>query len=65
MRTTLDLDQELLRGAQEATGVKVKTQVIEMGLQALIEQAARRRLAAMRGAIPQAKSAPRRRARAS
>jgi Arc/MetJ family transcription regulator len=60
MRTTLDLDQHLLEAAQKATGVKGKTAVLEMGLRALIEQHARRRLAALGGSIPKAR-APRRR----
>jgi Arc/MetJ family transcription regulator len=60
MRTTLDLDERLLEEAQRATGVTGKTAVIEQGLRALVEQAARRRLAALGGAIPEAR-APRRR----
>lgn len=60
MRTTLDIDERLLEEAQRATGVTGKTAVIEQGLRVLVEQAARRRLAALGGAIPQAK-APRRR----
>jgi Arc/MetJ family transcription regulator len=60
MRTTLDLDEKLLEQAQRATGTTGKTAVIEKGLQALIEQAARRRLATLAGTLPRAR-APRRR----
>jgi Arc/MetJ family transcription regulator len=60
MRTTLDLDEELLEAAARATGAPTKTALIELGLRALIEQAARRRLAERRGTIPKA-GAPRRR----
>ncbi len=60
MRTTLNLDEKLLAEAMEATGAPSKTATVTLGLKALIAQAARRRLAALRGQIPGAK-APRRR----
>jgi len=62
MRTTLDIDEKLLAEAQRSTGTTGKTAVIEKGLHALIEQAARRRLAALRGALPRVRSPRRRRA---
>jgi Arc/MetJ family transcription regulator len=49
MRTTLDLDGELLHKALEETGAKTKTEVIELGLRALLEREARRRLKALYG----------------
>jgi len=61
IRTTLDLDADLLEKAQRATGVTGKTAVIELGLRTLVEQSARRRLALLAGTIPRAKAAPRRR----
>ncbi|HZP41157.1 MAG TPA: type II toxin-antitoxin system VapB family antitoxin [Candidatus Binatia bacterium] len=61
MRTTLDLDEKLLEEAQRATGTTGKTAVIEEGLRALVQQAARRRLAALAGTMPSAKAARRRR----
>ena len=61
MRTTLNLDDQLLEEAQRATGIQVKTELIERGLEALIEEAARKRLAALGGKIPQARRVPRRR----
>jgi Arc/MetJ family transcription regulator len=61
MRTTLDLDRQLLEQAQKETGAPSKTATIELGLRALLEQAARRRLAALGGTVPAAAAPPRRR----
>jgi Arc/MetJ family transcription regulator len=52
MRTTLDLDAELLTEAMKETRAKSKTEVIEMGLRSLLERAARQRLKALYGRIP-------------
>jgi Arc/MetJ family transcription regulator len=52
MRTTLDLDDELVQQALEATGAKSKTEVIELGLRSLLEREARRRLGALYGKVP-------------
>ena len=64
MRTTLDLDQTLLLEALRVTGARTKTDVVEMGLQALIQRAAQTRLARLFGKMPEAKAPPRRRAEA-
>jgi Arc/MetJ family transcription regulator len=61
MRTTLNIDDGLIEEAQRATGIQVKTQLIERGLEALIEEAARKRLAALGGTISDARRVPRRR----
>ena len=61
MRTTLNIDAELLAEAQRTTGIDSKTKVIETALRALIEQSARKRLAALYGKIPNAKAPERRR----
>ena len=61
MRTTLDIDGELLAAAQRAAGVDSKTRVIEIALRALVERAARKRLAALHGALRKAKAPKRRR----
>ena len=53
MRTTLDLDADLVRRALHETGAKSKTEVIEMGLRALLEREARKRLKALFGEGPQ------------
>jgi Arc/MetJ family transcription regulator len=62
MRTTLDIDAELLEQAIRATGAPTKTVAVRLGLEALVDQAARRRLKALRGTMPTLKAAPRRRA---
>ncbi|MDO8349296.1 MAG: type II toxin-antitoxin system VapB family antitoxin [Planctomycetota bacterium] len=61
MRTTLDIDDELMAKALQAAGIDSKTRVIELGLAMLIQAAARQRLAALHGAVPKAKASPRRR----
>jgi len=61
MRTTLDLDADLVRRALDETGAKSKTEVIEMGLRAILEQAARKRLKALFGEGPKLREVRRRR----
>jgi hypothetical protein len=61
MRTTVILKEDLVRKAQEATGIKEKTALIHKGLEALIEQAAVERLIKLGGEAPHAKVPPRRR----
>ena len=62
MRTTLNIDAELLDAARQATGIRTKTELVEAGLRALVEQAARVRLAALEGKIADAAAPYRRRA---
>lgn len=64
MRTTLEIEAELLDEAIRVTGAPTKTAAVRMGLKALVDEAARRRLAALRGRIPEAATPPRRRAKA-
>lgn len=45
MRTTLNIDDDLLREAQRMTGVTEKTALVREGLRALIERESARRLA--------------------
>ncbi len=52
MRTTLNIDETLLGEAMNAAGLKEKTAVIHLGLQALIRQKAARRLGALGGSMP-------------
>ena len=52
MRTTLNIDDQLLVEASRITGVEEKTSLVRMGLEALIYQEAAKRLAAMEGADP-------------
>jgi Arc/MetJ family transcription regulator len=63
MRTTLNIDDELLARAREMTGEHEKTALVHKGLQALIEREAARRLAALGGSMPKLRVPPRRRAR--
>lgn len=60
MRTTLNLDEELFRKVVQMTGLKEKTKLVHMGLQALLRNAAYQRLSKLHGAIKEAKAPPRR-----
>lgn len=62
MRTTLALDDDLIRTAQEFTGVAEKTALIREALKALIERESARRLASLGGTMLGLKNIPRRRA---
>jgi len=63
MRTTLALDDDLVRIAQEFTGVEEKTALVREALKALIERESARRLASLGWAMPELKNIPRRRMR--
>ena len=63
MRTTINLDEQLVREAQRLTGMKERTALIREALRALIERESARRLARLGGSEPAAEVAPRRRAR--
>lgn len=60
MRTTVDLDDELIKQAFSISGIKKKTELLEAGLRALIRREAARGLMDLGGKIPGMK-APRRR----
>ncbi|MFB3893640.1 MAG: type II toxin-antitoxin system VapB family antitoxin [Phycisphaerae bacterium] len=60
MRTTLNIDEERLSRAAELTGVREKTALVRMGLDALIARQSAARLAALGGKFKNIK-APRRR----
>ncbi len=60
MRTTLNIDDELLSEAQLITGVSEKTALVREGLRALIERESARRLARLGGSEPQLQPVPRR-----
>jgi Arc/MetJ family transcription regulator len=62
MRTTVTLDDELIRTAQEYTGATDKTALIREALKALIHREASRRLAALGGSMPDLEDIPRVRA---
>ncbi len=61
MRTTLNIDNELLAKAAELTGIKEKTSLVRLGLEALIARESAKRLAALGGTEKQLKKIPRRR----
>jgi Arc/MetJ family transcription regulator len=63
MRSTLNIDDDLLEEARRLTGIKEKTALIRAGLQALIAHHVARRLAALGGTQPDFEAAPRRRKR--
>ncbi len=49
MRTTLNIDDELLHRAAKLTGLKEKTALVWLGLEALIARQSARRLAGLGG----------------
>ncbi len=61
MRTTLNIEDELLAKAQRVSGVKERTALVREGLKALIERESARRLAKLGGTEPQLQPVPRRR----
>ncbi|HXO22806.1 MAG TPA: type II toxin-antitoxin system VapB family antitoxin [Thermoanaerobaculia bacterium] len=61
VKTTVDLDPELVERASELCGIKGKTAVLHAGLKALIERESARRLAALGGSEPEIQPARRRR----
>lgn len=61
MRTTLNINDEILDKAARLTGVAEKTALVRMGLESLIARRSAQRLAALGGADPKAKPVPRRR----
>jgi Arc/MetJ family transcription regulator len=61
MRTTLNIDDALLREAERLTGIAEKTALVRAGLEALISQESARRLARLGGTQPQLRPVPRRR----
>ncbi len=61
MRTTLNIDDELLAKAQRVSGLKERTALVREGLKALIERESARRLAQLGGTEPRLRPIPRRR----
>jgi Arc/MetJ family transcription regulator len=61
IRTTLNIDDELLAKAAELTGIKEKTSLVRLGLEALINRESAKRLAALAGTEQQLDVIPRRR----
>ena len=61
MRTTIDLDDNLIETAQQLTGIQNRTALIHEGLRVLIARASARRLAKLGGSDPRAQLPRRRR----
>jgi Arc/MetJ family transcription regulator len=62
MRTTLNIEDELLDKAAKLTGVKEKTSLVRLGLEALIAREGSRRLAKLGGTEKQLEMIARRKA---
>ncbi|NTV51390.1 MAG: type II toxin-antitoxin system VapB family antitoxin [Candidatus Firestonebacteria bacterium] len=63
MRTTLNIDSQLFQAASSMTGIKEKTLLIKLGLEALIAQQSACRLAALGGSEKKLQPIPRKRLR--
>jgi Arc/MetJ family transcription regulator len=61
MRTTLNIDPNLLREAERLTGISEKTSLVRMGLRTLIEKESAKRLALLGGTEKALTGIPRRR----
>jgi Arc/MetJ family transcription regulator len=61
MRTTVNIDDELLAKASKLAGPMDRTAILSEGLKALIERESAKRLARLGGTQPSIKTAPRRR----
>jgi Arc/MetJ family transcription regulator len=61
MRTTLNIEDELLKKASRLTGVTEKTALVKLGLEALIAAESSRRLAKLGGTEKELAFIPRRR----
>lgn len=61
MRTTINIDNELIEEASNLTGLNEKTALVREGLKALIQQESAKRLALLGKTEPQLEAIPRRR----
>jgi len=61
MRTTLNIDDETLKRAAELTGIKEKTSLVKLGLEALIARESSKRLAELGATEKDLRPVPRRR----
>jgi Arc/MetJ family transcription regulator len=61
MRTTLNIEDELVKKASELTGIKEKTSLVRLGLEALIARESSKRLAKLGGTEKDLETIPRRR----
>lgn len=61
MRTTLNIENDLIEKASRLTGIKEKTSLVRLGLEALIAKESSKRLAKLGGSEKDLKSILRRR----
>ena len=61
MRTTLNIEDELFEKASKLTGIKEKTSLVKLGLEALITRESSKRLAKFGGTEKRLTTIPRRR----
>lgn len=61
MRTTMDIEDNLIKKASELTGIKEKTTLVKLGLEALIARESSKRLAKLGGTEKKFTIIPRRR----
>jgi Arc/MetJ family transcription regulator len=61
MRTTLNIEDELLNKAAKLTGIREKTSLVRLGLEALIAMESGKRLAKLGGTEKKLEMIPRRR----
>ncbi len=61
MRTTLNIEDNLMDKASKMTGIKEKTALVKLGLEALIARESGKRLARLGGTQKQLEVIPRRR----
>ena len=65
MKTTLNIDEELLNRATALTGIREKTTLVRRGLEALIARESGERLAKLGGSEKKLKTVSRRRSEVS
>ena len=61
MRTTINIDDTILKKAAHLTGIREKTSLVHLGLKALISKESSKRLAQLGGSEKSLTSIPRRR----
>jgi len=61
MRTTLNIEDELIKKVSKFTGIKEKTTLVRLGLEALISRESSKRLSKLGGTEKRMRIIPRRR----
>ncbi len=60
LRTTINVDEELIEKARKSTGIDGISALVSAGLTALVQREAARRLARLGGSMPDLEAPPRR-----